>query len=168
LATFNYFPDKHAEFPEEAGEKNLNQESQQKLEELQTDTDALVQEEEVIQRKIKELKVAKKNLRTKRQSMKKNFSKGCLDFKDLFQNFLKKRGLEFFEKINYSKQTPEGLANFANQLYRLYSYKKVFDALKQNWNMTKFRFKLLRNFSKLFKPIMEDKMQGNIFFECLP
>lgn len=168
MATFNYFPDKHAEFPEEAGEKNLNQESQQKLEELQTDTDALVQEEEVIQRKIKELKVAKKNLRTKRQSMKKNFSKGCLDFKDLFQNFLKKRGLEFFEKINYSKQTPEGLANFANQLYRLNSYKKVFDALKQNWNMTKFRFKLLRNFSKLFKPIMEDKMQGNIFFECLP
>jgi hypothetical protein len=163
LATFNYFPDKHAEFPEEAGEKNLNQESQQKLEELQTDTNALVQEEEVIQRKIKELKVAKKNLRTKRQCMKKNISKGCLDFKDLFQNFLKKRGVEFFEKINYSSQTPEGLANFANQLYRLNSYKKVFDSLKQNWNMTKFRFKLLRNFSKLFKPIMEDKMQGNIF-----
>lgn len=166
MATFNYFPDKKAEFPQEAGEKNLNQESQQKLEELQTDTDALVQQEEVIQKKIKELKVAKKNLRTKRQSMKENFAKGCLDFKDLFQNFLKKRGLQFFEKINYSSQTPEGLDNFANQLFRLNSYKRVFDALKQNWNMTKFRFKLLRNFSKLFKPIMEDKIQGNIFFEC--
>ena len=93
MATFNYFPDKN-------GEKNLNQESQQKLEELQTDTDALVQEEEVIQEKIRELKNAKKNLRTKRQNMKENFAKGCLDFKDLFQNFLKKRGLEFFEKIN--------------------------------------------------------------------
>lgn len=157
MATFNYFPDKN-------GEKNLNQESQQKLEELQTDTDALVQEEEVIQEKIRELKNAKKNLRTKRQNMKENFAKGCLDFKDLFQNFLKKRGLEFFEKINYTSQTPESLDNFAEQLFRLNSYKKVFDALKQNWNMTKFRFKLLRNFSKLFKPIIEDKMQGNIFF----
>jgi hypothetical protein len=168
LATFNYFPDKKAEFPQEAGEKNLNQEGQQKLEELQTDTDALVQEEEVIQKKIKELKVAKKNLRTKRQSMKKNYAKGCLNFKDLFQNFLKKRGLEFFEKIKYSSQTLEGLDNFAKQLFRLNSYKRVFEALKQNWNMTKFRFKLLRNFSKLFKPIMEDKIQGNIFFECKP
>lgn len=168
MATFNYFPDKKAQFPQEAGEKNLNQEGQQKLEELQTDTDALVQEEEVIQKKIKELKVAKKNLRTKRQSMKKNHAKGCLNFKDLFQNFLKKRGLEFFEKIKYSSQTLEGLDNFAKQLFRLNSYKRVFEALKQNWNMTKFRFKLLRNFSKLFKPIMEDKIQGNIFFECKP
>ena len=157
-ADFNYFSEERLPFEN----NKLNNKSQKQLQQNQDNNKILVEEEEILQVKIQELKNEKSVLRKKRHTMKENIAQGCSNLLRFINKITNKRSIDFFEQINLNSQQNNTLNNFAEELFQLNSYKKVFDLLKKNWNSSKFKFKLLRNFSKLFKPIVENRVHGKI------
>ena len=124
----------------------------------------LDREEELLKEKIRELKETKRALRNKKRQMKSTVDRSLTFFDNLFRRKRKENLSTFFENLSHNNKKLQVLNNYAQELFCLNSKKKFFDMLKANRERSILSFKFMRNFCKLFKPILENKVHDNYKF----
>lgn len=135
------------------------EDAKNKFEEIMESTARLNEEEKSLQEKIQILQTEKDNLNYERQKMKSNYQLGVEKLRNIFEKkIVVQYSKTFINQICIISKKELLKYEKAKNYYKKKSKKKFMKAFINAHETIKYRFKLIRNFCKFLKPMIETKI----------